>query len=76
MDEIDVDLKPFSNNISFLDNKNSAGFMTEASFINNSKRIILGVGPVTAHEIDEHITITSLEKLIEQYIEIINKTCN
>ena len=72
--EIFDDIKPFENDIEFLEKK-SAGFMTEASFINKTKRIILGVGPVTAHEIDEHISVDSLEKLVKQYKEIIEKTC-
>lgn len=74
--EVDVDILPFNNDVDFIKEKNSAGFMTEASFIENTKRIILGLGPVTAHEVDEHITIESLEKLVEQYKNIINKTCN
>lgn len=41
-----------------------------------SKRLILGTGPITAHEINEHISIDSYEKLIEQYKELINKICN
>lgn len=73
--KIDVDIKPFNNDIEFINKKNSAGFMTEASFIDTTKRIILGAGPVTAHEIDEHISISSYNKLIEQYKNIIDKTC-
>ena len=30
--------------------------MTEASFVNGSEKMILGTGPVTAHEVNEHIT--------------------
>ena len=37
--------------------------------------MILGAGPVTAHEVDEHITIQSLNKLVEQYKDIINEVC-
>ncbi|MDO4996216.1 MAG: M20/M25/M40 family metallo-hydrolase [Bacilli bacterium] len=74
--EIDDNILPFDNNVEFIKEKNSASFMTEASFIEQTKRIILGVGPVTAHEIDEHIEISSLEKLVDQYKEIITKTCN
>ena len=48
--------------------------MTEASFI-NGKRIILGVGPVVAHEINEYITIKSLRKTTEQYKELILNIC-
>ena len=74
--EIDEDILPFDNDVEFINDKYSASFMTEASFIEQTKRIILGVGPVTAHEVDEHIEIESLEKLVDQYKEIINKTCN
>ena len=74
--EIDDNILPFDNEVEFIKEKHSASFMTEASFIEKTKRIILGVGPVTAHEIDEHIEISSLEKLVDQYKEIINKTCN
>lgn len=52
----------------------TCNFITEASFI-KSNCIILGTGPVTAHEIDEHITIESLNKLVTQYKEIIEKSC-
>ena len=47
--------------------------MTEASLIkeNKVKKVILGPGPVTAHEIDEHISIESYQKTINQYKEII-----
>ncbi len=54
---------------------NGGNFMTEASWV-NGKRMILGAGPVTAHEIDEHISIKSLRLLVEQYKELIEKICN
>lgn len=38
--------------------------------------MILGVGPVTAHEIDEHISKKSLRLLVEQYKELIKEICN
>ena len=41
----------------------------------NSKRIILGTGPVTAHEVNEHITEKSYNKLVNQYKELIYKIC-
>lgn len=50
--------------------------MTEASHIKGSKRIILGTGPITAHEVNEHISINSYKKLIKQYQELIYKICN
>ena len=47
----------------------TCNFITEASFLEN-ERIILGAGPVTAHEINEYIEEESLKKLVEQYIKI------
>ena len=52
----------------------TCNFITEASFLNNN-RIILGAGAVTAHEVNEYITIESLNKLVEQYKELIIKYC-
>ena len=49
--------------------------MTEASFV-EGKRIILGPGDVTAHEPNEHISIKSLQYLVKQYKELIDKICN
>lgn len=51
----------------------TCNFITEASFI-KSNCIILGAGPVTAHEINEYITTESLYKLVEQYKELIIKS--
>ena len=51
-------------------------FITEASFLPSGiQNIILGAGPVTAHEVNEHITEESLEMLVKQYKEIIEKEC-
>ena len=72
--EIDVDVKTFNNDIEFIKEKKTAGFMTEASFV-EGKRMILGVGPVTAHEIDEHISIESLKECVKQYKSIIQEVC-
>lgn len=52
----------------------TCNFITEASFLKND-RIILGAGPVTAHEVNEYITTESLYKLVEQYKELIEKYC-
>lgn len=65
-------LSPFLNETN-LSNK-TCSFITEASFLEN-ERIILGAGPVTAHEINEYITIQSLDKLVKQYKELIEKYC-
>ena len=71
-------IKPKINleDMSFLESisskKQTANYLTEASFI-ESKAIILGPGPVTAHEKNEYITIDSLEKIEQLYIEIVKK---
>lgn len=52
----------------------TSNFITEASFLKN-ERIILGAGPVTAHEVNEYVELESLNKLVTQYIEIIEKRC-
>lgn len=67
---------PFINKVDFVGNDGCASFMTEASLIETKTKIILGTGPVTAHEINEYITKESYDKLVEQYKEIILKVCN
>lgn len=52
----------------------TCNFITEASFI-KSDCMILGAGPVTAHEINEYISIDSLYELVEQYKDIILANC-
>lgn len=52
----------------------TCNFITEASFL-NCNRIILGAGPVTAHEVNEYITTGSLYKLVEQYKKLIEQYC-
>ena len=52
----------------------TCNFITEASFLKND-RIILGAGPITAHEVDEYITTESLYNLVEQYKELIEQYC-
>lgn len=70
----DFNVYPFCNDVDFVKNSDAAGFMTEASFIEGN-RVILGPGPMTAHEIDEHVSIESLKECVNQYVEIINKLC-
>lgn len=48
--------------------------ITEASFF-ESDRVILGPGPMTAHEANEHVNADSLEKTTEIYINMIKKLC-
>lgn len=68
-------IPPFINKSEFTDKIKTANFITEASFIESKCRIILGTGPVTAHEVNEHITEESYNRLVEQYKEIITKVC-
>lgn len=72
--KIDIEINPFFNNIDFIKEQNTASFMTEASFV-KGKRIILGAGEVSAHEVDEHISIKSLQELVNQYKGLIYKIC-
>lgn len=57
--------------------KHRVGFnyLTEASFIRDVDVIILGPGPVTAHESNEYITYESYIETIEIYKKIIQKYC-
>lgn len=48
--------------------------ITEASFFEGD-RVILGPGPMTAHEANEHVNADSLEKASEIYINMIKKLC-
>ncbi len=68
-------VEPFINKTSLIQEIKTANFITEASFVNSKNKIILGTGPVTAHEVNEYITIESYKKTVEQYIDIIKKVC-
>lgn len=70
--EIINDIKSFISNDK---NTMTTNFITEASFIQAKNKYILGVGPITAHEANEYVTVDSLEKLVEQYKQLINKLC-
>lgn len=72
--KIDFEIKAFYNDIEFIKEKNTAGFITEASFI-KAKRMILGPGPVTAHEVNEYVTKESVEKAVQQYKKMIIQCC-
>lgn len=63
----------FRKKIEGICNKPSTGlnYVTEASFFNNKNILILGPGPVTAHQEDEFISIDSYKKSIELYKNII-----
>ena len=66
-------IEPFINEVNFENSGKTANFMTEASFVNCKSKVILGVGPVTAHEVNEYIKKQSYDKLVEQYKFLINK---
>lgn len=76
------EIKPFYNEdliIKFyedISNKNRKSFfgVSEASFIDNN-RLILGPGPITAHENDEFILKSSLIETIDIYEKIIERIC-
>ncbi len=53
----------------------STNYITEASFIKSKYKYILGAGPINPHKANEYITKTSLEMLVEQYKEKIQKIC-
>ena len=68
-------IEPFVDEIDFLDKPKTTNFMTEASKILGSKRIILGTGPITAHEVNEKISTESYKKLVKQYKDLIYRIC-
>ena len=68
-------ISPFIDKTYIKENQKTANFLTEANIIKEVNRIILGTGPVTAHEINEHITEESYNKLVEQYKDLILEFC-
>lgn len=76
------EIKPFYNEDSIINfyeeitrKKRKPFFgVSEASFIENN-RLILGPGPITAHEKDEFILKTTLLETIEIYKKIIERIC-
>ncbi len=66
------DIKPF---IAESGKSKTTNFITEASCIQSQNRCILGTGPINPHVANEYITIESLDKLVEQYKQAINKFC-
>ena len=74
IEEVEL-IEPFIDNLEYVEKIKTADYMTEASMVKNSKRIILGTGPVTAHEVNEHISEESYNKLVNQYKELIYKIC-
>lgn len=69
------ELEPFISKNQYVNEIKTANFLTEASVVKVPNRIILGPGPVTAHEVDEHITEESYDKVVEQYKELIIRVC-
>lgn len=69
------EIEPFINKSELVSEIKTANFMTEASFVKSSERIILGADPVTAHEVNEYITEESYNKLVDQYKDLIIKVC-
>lgn len=67
------DISPF---IAEEDKSNMTDFISEASFIPVRRKYILGCGPITAHEKDEHISKAKLKKLKEMYRSIIESVCS
>lgn len=72
---IEEKIEPFIDKTDLVDEVKTSNFITEASLIKNSNRIILGTGPVTAHEVNEYIMEESYNKLINQYKDLIIKIC-
>lgn len=76
------EIKPFYNEDSIIDfyeeitkKKRKPFFgVSEASFIDNN-RLILGPGPITAHENDEFILKSSLMETVDIYKKIIERIC-
>lgn len=69
-------IEPFIDKKYMNEKVKTSNFITEASLIKNTNRIILGPGPVTAHEVNEYITEESYNQLVKQYRDIILETCS
>lgn len=66
-------IEPFINEVDFENNGKTANFMTEASLVDCKSKVILGAGPITAHEMNEYIETKSYDKLVRQYKTLIKK---
>ena len=73
--EHEVNPKLNESDMKFLEiissSKETANYITEGSFIDSENIIILGPGPITAHEKNEYIRFDSLEMTEELFIKII-----
>lgn len=65
-------------NIEKILNKKTSGmnYVTEGNFLNDKNVFIIGPGPITAHEVNEHISVESYRETIKAYTEIIYNYCN
>ena len=66
-------LEPFICETDLVKEIKTANYLTEANVFKAKTKIILGTGPVTAHEVNEYIAEESYEKLVKQYVEIVEK---
>ena len=80
--EVITDIYPLENktDVSFYEDitnnkRKSFNFVTEASFLNKSNIVILGVGPNNEHIKDEFIDVDSFNKTVETYKKIIDHYC-
>lgn len=55
--------------------RKSENYVTEASFIENTEAVILGLGPITAHQCNEYIYTENLNQLVKIYKKIIAEYC-
>lgn len=55
--------------------KKGENYVTEASFLTQTESVILGVGPITAHQSDEYIESEKLDELVNIYEKIIEEYC-
>ena len=82
--EIDINIQANINNDNQMINRlekitgkkrKTENYVTEASFIPNSEAVILGLGPITAHQSNEYIEIEKLNRLVKIYRNIIREYC-
>ena len=68
----------FKNNVGKICKRDcvNLSYVTEASFFSDKNILILGPGPVTAHQKDEYITKTSFLETIDLYKKIITHLSN
>ncbi len=77
---VDALAEPLMNDIETINNLElgkykAECFVTEGSFMKAKNKIILGPGPITAHEKNEYVSIKSLNETVKTYIALIEKYC-